>query len=149
MPPISTPMATATSAALNRITCHLLESGRAGRLPTARLAAVWPEAADVLGDRILSRRGRRARRAAAQCRLLTKAGRKLRRRWRRWRWRWGHRRERAAVGDTRFQIAELPLQVRLQPAAVLTLERAQVVDPALKLLALRHQGTHCLAVPLL
>ena len=35
-------------------------------LPTARLAAVWAEAADVLGDRVLSRRGRWARRTAAQ-----------------------------------------------------------------------------------
>jgi hypothetical protein len=31
MPPINTPIATATSAALNRITCHLLVPGRAGK----------------------------------------------------------------------------------------------------------------------
>src|ERR1700743_2366782 len=131
MPPISTPTATATSAALNRITCHLLVPGRAGGLPTARLAAVGPEAASVLGDRVLSRRGCRARRTATQ-RGLAEAGRKLRRRWllgRR-----GHRGHRAAVGHCGPQVAELTLQVRLEPAPVLALERAQVVDPALKLL---------------
>src|SRR6185437_16611537 len=146
MPPISTPMATATSAALNRITCYLLVSGRAGELPSARLATVRPEAADVLGNRVLSRRGRRARRSAAYPLLLAKANGELRRRWR---WRGGHRREGAAVAHARFKIAELALEVRLQPAAVLTLERAQVVHPALKFLALGDQRAHRLAVPLL
>src|SRR5262249_54409422 len=61
MPPISTRMAPATNAARNRITCHLLVSGCAGEQPSARLATVRPEAADVLGNRVLSRRGRRAR----------------------------------------------------------------------------------------
>src|SRR6185437_13589478 len=145
MPPISTPMATATSAALNRITCYLLVSGRAGELPSARLATVRPEAADVLGNRVLSRRGRRARRSAAYPLLLAEANGELRRRWR---WRGGHRREGAAVGHACFKIAELAFEVRLQPAAVLTLERAQVVHPALKFLALGEQRAHGLAASL-
>src|ERR1700733_722904 len=145
MPPISTPMATATNAALNRITCYLLVPERPGMLPTARSSAVWAEAADVLGDRVLSRRGRWARRTAAQ-RRLAEAGRELRRGWLRRRW---HSRERPTVRHAGLKVAELALQVRLQPAAVLALERTQVVHPALKFLALGDQRTHCLAVPLL
>jgi hypothetical protein len=40
-------------------------------------------------------------------------------------------------------------QVRLEPAAVLALERAQVVDPPLEFLPLLDQGAHGLTVPLL
>src|ERR1700730_8518680 len=145
MPPISTPMATATNAALNRITCYLLVPGRPGMLPTARLSAVWAEAADVLGDRVLSRRGRRACRSTAQ-RGLAEADRELRRSWLRRRW---HSGERPAIRDAGLKVAELALQVRLEPAAVLALERAEVVHPALEFLALGDQRTHRLAVPLL
>src|SRR5580692_259850 len=113
-------------------------------LPTCRSATVWPEAADVLGHRVLSRRRRWARLAAAQ-RGLAEASRELLRSGLPRRW---HGRELAAVGNAGLKVAELALQVRLKPAAVLALERAQVIDPALKLLALRHQGAHCLAVPL-
>src|ERR1700733_13746475 len=145
MPPISTPMATATNAALNRITCYLLVPGRPGMLPTARLSAVWAEAADVLGDRVLSRRGRRACRSTAQ-RGLAEADRELRRSWLRRRW---HSGERPAIRDAGLKVAELALQVRLEPAAVLALERAEVVHPALEFLALGDQRTHRLAVALL
>src|ERR1700722_11998481 len=96
-------------------------------LPTRGSATVWPEAADVLLQRVLSRRGRRALRSATQ-RGLAEADRKLRRGW----WsRRGHRWELAAVGDAGLKVTELALQVRLEPAAVLALERAQVIDPAL------------------
>src|SRR5690349_13439381 len=47
----------------------------------------------------------------------------------------GDRREHAAVRGAGLQVAELALQVRLQPAAVLALEGTQVVDAALELLA--------------
>src|SRR3984885_773414 len=146
MPPMSTPMATATNTALNRITwLSPRVPGKRRNAAYPRSATVLPEAADMLGHRVLSRRGRRARRAAAQ-RGLAEAGLEL---WLgRWCRRW-HGRELAAVGDTGLKIAELSLQVRLEPAAVLTLERAQVIDPALKLLALRDQGAAGLAGPLL
>ena len=55
----------------------------------------------------------------------------------------------AAVGDAGLQVPELAFQVSLQPAAVLALERAEVVHPALEFLALGDQRTHRLAVPLL
>src|SRR6516164_4373342 len=61
----------------------------------------------------------------------------------------GDRGEGTAVRGARLQVAQLALQVRLEPAAVLALERAQVVDPPLELLPLLDQGTHGLAVPLL
>src|SRR5690606_41571861 len=57
--------------------------------------------------------------------------------------------ERAGLRAARLQVAELALQVDLQAAAVLALERAQVVDLALELLALLHERPHDLAVPLL
>src|SRR6266404_581601 len=60
-----------------------------------------------------------------------------------------HGREGPAVGDAGLQVPELAFQVSLQPAAVLALERTQVVDPALKFLAGLDQRTHGLAVPLL
>src|SRR5579863_8267223 len=146
MPPMSTPTATATSAALNRITwLSPRVPGERRNAAYPRSATVGPETADVLGRRVLSRRGRRACLAAAQ-RGLAEAGRELLRGGLPRRWHGG---ELAAVGDAGFKVAELALQVRLEPAAVLALERAQVVDPPLKLLALRHQGTHRLAVPLL
>src|SRR5258708_23897112 len=145
MPPISTPIATATSAALNRITCCLLVSGRAGVTAYPRLAAVRAEAGRVLGNRVLSRRRGGARPSGAQ-RGLAEAGRKLRRGGRRGR---RHRGERAAIADAGLKVAELTLQVRLEPAAVLTLEGTQVVHPALELLALGYQRAHRLAVPLL
>src|ERR1700761_6148379 len=144
MPPTSTPMATATNAALNRITCYLLVSGRAGELPVARSATVLAKTADVLRDCVLSRRGRGTRRAAQPG--LAKADRKLRRGGRCGR---GHRRESTAVGDTGLKVAELALQVRLKPAAVLALERPQVINPALKFLPLGDKRAHRLAVPLL
>src|SRR6266700_732991 len=103
MPPISTPIATATSAALNRITCYLLVSGRDGRLPIARSAAVLTKATDVLGNRVLGCRGRRARRTAAQ-RGLAEAYRKLRRSWRCC---WWHRGEGTAIRNAGFKVAEL------------------------------------------
>src|SRR6266404_5623132 len=57
--------------------------------------------------------------------------------------------EAAGFRDARFQVAELAFQVRLEPAAVLALERAQVIDPALELLAGLHPRAHGLAVALL
>jgi len=50
----------------------------AGLLPTLGSAAVGPETADVLGNRVLGRRGGRARGAAAHRAGLAQAGRKLR-----------------------------------------------------------------------
>ena len=47
------------------------------------------------------------------------------------------------------QVTHLAFQVRLEPAAVLPLERPQVIDPALQFLALLDQRAHGLAVPLL
>src|SRR5262249_13328350 len=61
----------------------------------------------------------------------------------------GDRGEGAAVPGARLQVAKLAFQVRLEPAAVLALERAQVVDPPLEFLPLLDQGTHGLAVALL
>src|ERR1700728_4108287 len=146
MPPMSTPMATATNTALHRITwLSPRVPGKRRNAAYPRSATVLPEAADMLGHRVLSRRGRRARRAAAQ-RGLAEAGLEL---WLgRWCRRW-HGRELAAVGDTGLKVAELTLQVRLEPAPVLALERAQVIDPALKLLAPRDQRTDRLPIPLL
>ena len=77
-----------------------------------------------LGDAVLTR----------ALTAVTRAARGERGRHRRLRAR-THRREGAAVGDTSLQVAELALQVSLQPAAVLALERTQVVDPALEFLA--------------
>src|SRR5258708_28202101 len=117
MPPISTPIATATSAALNRITCCLLVSGRAGVTAYPRLAAVRAEAARVLGNRVLSRRRRGARHSGAQ-RGLAEAGRKLRRGGRRGR---RHRGGRAPVADAGLNVADRTPPGPLVAAAVLTL----------------------------
>ena len=91
-----------------------------------------------LGDSVLAR-GLAAIARAARC----KRGRHRRLRTR------THRREGPAVGDAGLQVPELAFKVSLQPAAVLALERTQVVDPALKFLAGLDQRTHGLAVPLL
>src|SRR5260370_4290441 len=69
-----------------------------------------------------------------------------------WHWRLGTGSdggETTGFCDADLQVAELAFQVRLEPAAVLALERAQVVDPALELLAGLHQRAHGLAVALL
>src|ERR1022692_3282038 len=60
-----------------------------------------------------------------------------------------HGREDTAVGRARFEIAKLPFQVCLEPAAVLALECTQVVDAALEFLAGLHERAHRLAVTLL
>src|SRR5271165_70220 len=137
-------MATTTSPALNRITVYLLVSGRAGVLPmgSAWSAAFGAVTARVLGNRVLACRRGGAGSTVTDGRLA-EACRKLRRGRRR------HGRERAAVGHAGFQVAELSLKVSLQPAAILTLKRSQVVNPALELLALLNKRTHGLAVPLL
>src|SRR6201999_4227558 len=57
--------------------------------------------------------------------------------------------ERPAVGHACFEVTQLAFQVCLQPAAVLTLEGTQVVDPALELFPGLHQRAHGLTVPLL
>src|SRR5260370_33643026 len=99
---------------------------------SAGLAALWAVTARVLGDRVLACRGGGAGSTVTDGRLA-EACRKLRR------GRRPHGRERAAVGHAGFQVAELSLKVSLQPAAVLTLKRPQVINPALKLLALLNQ----------
>src|SRR5215472_9756063 len=58
-------------------------------------------------------------------------------------------REGAAVGGASLQVAELALQVRLEPAAVLPLEGTKVVHAPLQLFTLLHQGAHGLPVPFL
>src|ERR1700722_3541905 len=60
-----------------------------------------------------------------------------------------HRAESAGVRRSRFEVAEQAFQVRLEPAAVLTLKRPQVIDPALEFFTLLNERAHGLTVPLL
>src|SRR5450756_825 len=124
--------------------------GYGGRPPgdnyVSRSTTIGTEAARVLGNRVLSCRGSGTCHAIAQRRLLAETGRKLRLSGRSRRW---HRRERAAVAHAGFQVAQLALKVGLETAAVLPLERAQVIDPTLKLFTRCDKRAHGLAVPLL
>src|SRR4029077_2029309 len=80
---------------------------------------------------------------------VTPAHGRAQRGWHRWLGARSDGGETAGFCDTRLQVTELAFQVRLEPAAVLALERAQVVDPALELLAGLDQRAHGLAVALL
>jgi hypothetical protein len=91
-----------------------------------------------LGDAVLARALTAATRAA-----------RCERGWHRWLGPRTHRGEVSALGDPRLQVPQLAFQVGLQPASVLALERAQVIDPALKFLTGLDQRAYGLTVPLL
>src|SRR5262245_35129034 len=61
----------------------------------------------------------------------------------------GDGREHTAVSGAGLEVTELAFQVRLEPAAVLALERPKVINPPLKLFTRLNKRTHRLAVPLL
>ena len=79
---------------------------------------------------------------------ITPAYRRAQRGWHRWLGARSDGGETTGFGNASLQVAELAFQVCLEPAAVLALERAQVVDPALEFFPLLDQGAHGLAVPL-